>query len=861
MDGLTAKLAEALSALESYRDRERRGVAEDSELFLAEREELREVLTPLMASGSWMSFDDGAVARPAALPEAGDEVGGFVLVREVGRGGMGIVYEAFDPRLGRRIALKFVRAELLHSDAARTRFQREARVLAPLSHPGLCRVHAFGEHLGTPWLAMEYLDGWSWSQHESWTRDPVEAWLRRFRDVAEALHFAHGAGAVHRDLKPSNLMTVAEDGRSVVLDFGLAGLEEAGDQALTGSLDRIGSPFYMSPEQVLGRGTDARTDVWGLGVTMYEVLTGRRPFDAVSDHGLQRAILEREPRRVDELRRDLPRDLGNVVATCLEKEPPRRYRDCAELAAELQRILDGEPVRARPIGRLEKVVRWCRRHPLPSGLAAGLAAALTVALVFALLAQRESARAADAVATAQREADRVRSLQAGSSMDLGHLAASRGDWDAAIEQYEIARGQGRPEPDVDVAIARVLIDGNRRQDALALLRELQQRTDLGPHRPVVDFLLADPTTVLVEESASKTMAELRRVAAGGGLAPADAALARSLLADDVEAALSAVEECLRFDPGHRAGNEILTSLRLLVDGGAVAWADAERFHGRFPADPVAAFYVALTRMMRGDAERARDLVPEVDLEPELEMVADAILALRRIVTDVYTGTVDQLMDLLVTGELPTTLPNLGSGFRALMTVNAGVRQLRDKLPATPLRVCPAVVRRLISGTATALNPAGPDPADLDEDSDAVLFYRASTLCFQEQRYAEAIELLDRIRPDRDLLGIAPTARRLKLVYLVFALRLERIELTSEVRGQFREAAQQFLDEASDPARTRSELYSCAMQIDDLPLAGELAFGWLAANPDDPEARRICDEVIAAWRGATAKTEDRQPSGK
>lgn len=286
----------------------------------------------------------------------------------VGRGGMGEVYRAWDPVLERPVALKYLRV----SDPDQVaRLQQEARAQARIDHPAVCRVYEVGDEEGRPFIAMQFVDG---RQLDEAAADmSLEQKVVVVREVAEAVQAAHAAGLIHRDLKPANIL-VATDGdgrpRPYVLDFGIAREQEVAGLTATGQV--IGTPGYLSPEQARGETTtlDRRTDVFSLGVILYELLTGRRPFRGESQVEVLMALLTREPEPPRRLAPWVPRDLETVILRCLEKEPDRRYPSARELADDLGRWLLGEPVLSRRTGPVDRMVRRVRRHPAVAAMAA-----------------------------------------------------------------------------------------------------------------------------------------------------------------------------------------------------------------------------------------------------------------------------------------------------------------------------------------------------------------------------------------------------------------------------------------------------------------------------------------------------------
>ena len=333
---------------------------------------------------------DGTLPEPTlGWPEAWDR---YRCVRLLGAGGMGRVFEAWDVRLDRRVAIKLLNAERPDSVV---RFLREAQAQARIEHPGICKVFEVGQVGSRPYIAMQLIHGASLAQLAP--ELTLEQKVLLLRQVAEAVAAAHGLGLVHRDLKPANIMVEsAEDGslRPFVVDFGL--VRDASAEALTVTGDTVGTPAYMSPEQAMGRAEeiDRRTDVYSLGATLYTVLADRPPFEGAHGMEVLMKVARDEPAPLRRLVPGTPADLDTIVMKCLEKEPARRYDSARALAADLGRFLDGEPIAARPTSLGYVLARRVRKNKL---LSAVVAAALVVSLGLLGLfvaARRDSARQA-----------------------------------------------------------------------------------------------------------------------------------------------------------------------------------------------------------------------------------------------------------------------------------------------------------------------------------------------------------------------------------------------------------------------------------------------------------------------------------
>lgn len=331
----------------------------------------------------------------------------FESLELVGEGGMGRIFRALDPRLRRPVALKLLRRddpELLQ------RFLQEAQLQARVDHPNVCRVYEVGEWRGQPYIAMQFVQGET--LREAGPGLPLDALLTLMVQVCEGVHAAHRVGLVHRDLKPSNLMVERpEEGglRACVLDFGLARGIEGGGTTQTGHV--MGTVSYMSPEQVRGESAqlDRRSDVYSLGATLYTLLAGHPPFEGEGLDCMTR-IVKDDPLPLRRLLPTLSADLETVVLTCLDKDPRRRYATARALGEDLQRILDHEPIQARPATLAERALHWARKR---RATVTAAALVLLAGLVFGGFAVRERLRAQERTAYAQRfaqEAERIEAL-------------------------------------------------------------------------------------------------------------------------------------------------------------------------------------------------------------------------------------------------------------------------------------------------------------------------------------------------------------------------------------------------------------------------------------------------------------------
>ncbi len=309
-------------------------------------------------------------ATPGPLiptPNLTNDFGDYELIREIARGGMGVVFQARQKSLNRIVALKMILAGQLASKEQVRRFYSEAEQAGRLDHPNIVPIYQVGEHQGQHYFSMKLIEGGSLStQLETYRKSYREA-ARLIATVARAVHYAHQRGVLHRDLKPGNIL-LDSDGQPHVTDFGLAkhlGPERGDTQS--GAI--LGTPGYMAPEQAAGsKDLSVAVDVHGLGAILYELLTDRPPFSADTTMAVIMQVMTQEARRVRQLNSKVPADLETICMKCLQKEPSRRYASAAALADDLDRFLAGEPIHARPISRVERVIKWARRRPTAAAL-------------------------------------------------------------------------------------------------------------------------------------------------------------------------------------------------------------------------------------------------------------------------------------------------------------------------------------------------------------------------------------------------------------------------------------------------------------------------------------------------------------
>lgn len=571
----------------------------------------------------------------------------FEIREEIGSGGFGIVFRAHDPLLNRDVALKVPRPDRAGAPEIQRRFLREARAAASLEHPNIVPVLDLGP-MGSLWyIASTYCDGPTLASWLGGRARPVphrEA-ARLIAALADAVEHAHRRGVLHRDIKPSNVLMIRSGAASPgepeevgwtprLTDFGLARiLEEAGEETQSGL--PIGSPPYMAPEQARGDrdGTDRRSDVYSLGVVLYQMLTGEVPFRGTPRMVLRQVLEDdpRPPRRIDET---IPRDLETVCLKAMAREPERRYPTAGALADDLRRFLDGQPVRARPLSWPGRLWRRCRRRPVVSSLAAGLAAAVLAGVAgTAWQAHRtalEYRRAEDALYETNVTISHILGAVK-LSHERGRPLLSPGRLRALIEsQRKVVRSTGEGtlgslarRVKAVRNLGRLLDIAGRRDEALDTFRSaaamIERLPPGGPEAIVLSTYLIsvyDEIAGLRERSGEGLAAEgdrLRLVAlaeaacrlpgrerlANDALARALAGLGRMYVAagriDDAERALARLEDLRRSRP---TGTEPGLSARVGADL-AYGLAKRHRDAGR-DAEAADAFRRALA--LRGEAD-------------------------------------------------------------------------------------------------------------------------------------------------------------------------------------------------------------------------------------------------------------------
>jgi serine/threonine protein kinase/formylglycine-generating enzyme required for sulfatase activity/tetratricopeptide (TPR) repeat protein len=521
-------------------------------------------------------------------------IGSYQILGEIARGGMGVVYRAREIRTRRPVALKMILAGQFATADSVARFHAEARAAANLDHPGIVPIYEVGELDGKPYFTMPLITGGSLNELLRAGPLPPEATARLMKKVAEAVQYAHDKGIIHRDIKPHNILLQQEDSvhegvtgsglttdhsssGSVasfsgpvprLTDFGLA-RAVAEEGVLTASGEVMGTPSYMPPEQASGdwKHVGPQSDVYSLGAVLYCLLTGRPPFQAATAFETMRQVREQEPVSPRHLNPGVPRDLETVCLKCLAKEPRRRYTTAAEFAAELERFLTGHPVLARPVGTLERALRWCGRNKTVASLGAAVVVLLLVGTCVSTWLAIRAIRAQNDRAIAQVDA-----LLEANHAAVPNIIAGLTPFRSVVDPYlrDLQGRSGLNERErTRVALALLPVDDS----VLPFLRER--------------MLEAEPEEVIVLRDALSSHGEVLKADLWKEAADAPA----------VDRRFRAAVALARFDPeSDRWGNAADNIIKPLLDANALhlgLWTEALR--------PVRASLIApLTRVFHDD---------------------------------------------------------------------------------------------------------------------------------------------------------------------------------------------------------------------------------------------------------------------
>ena len=442
--------------------------------------ETTESFQALVVSSTTRQPGETPSAVSAAAQLKWPEVKGYEILGELGRGGMGVVYKACQLSLKRLVALKMVLAGR-HDPEELSRFRIEAEAAACLQHPNIVQVYEHGESNGEPYFSLEFVEGGSLDKKLAATPQPPQEAARIVIMLARALQYAHEKGIIHRDLKPGNVL-VAADGTLKISDFGLAKrLDDDSGRTRSGAI--IGTPSYMAPEQAFGniKALGPLVDVYALGAVLYAILTGRPPFRGTTHWETVEQVRTQEPVSPRRLQPRIPRDIETICLKCLQKDPPQRFSSAIDLAADLERFIDGRPIRSRPVPMWERAYRWAHRQPVQAALAVTVLLAVLGITMGAVFYGLYKGQHATALQKQLQRRDRVDNLwREGQQAEAeGRLAAAKEHWDQALASLEA-------EDDPAVVDLREEITRHREDVRQQLVEQAEEQQGLANRQKLVE---------------------------------------------------------------------------------------------------------------------------------------------------------------------------------------------------------------------------------------------------------------------------------------------------------------------------------------------------------------------------------------
>ena len=794
---------------------------------------------------------------PTDLPQ----IPGYMVEELIGKGGMGVVYRARQVKTGRRVvALKIIQPRHLSGDLAeiakaQSRFQREIEATARLQHEHIVQIYEAGESGGDWFYAMQFIAG-----------DSLRGWIRKQRltpnqavqfveQAARGLTHAHELGVVHRDISPDNILIDEAKQRALVADFGLAKLHET-TEASTQATEVLGKHAYMPPEQYSGE-ADERADIYSLGITLYEAITGRLPFAGRSFQELAMSIQQTQPPSPRKLVPSLSSDLETICLKCLEKSPADRYQTATALADDLSRFRHGEPILARPLSRVERLARWVRHNQrLAGALAASVLLLLSLILVgWAAQGQLGTLRGQNVQEAFAKSLVTARSL------------GQQGDWrQALVLLQELKSFDSASETRRQLEVARAHLALDDLQSYRAAVEVLGQRKDSGELAAQVSLFSANVSRLEgnVADADAKTQAAIDL-----GLAPAQRFFALSLLADSTPEAKQHLENALAADPLYQEALADLTGLHLMYGEHELARSRIQAGRLLFPQDIRLPMFAALSHALCGENEAVeRELQPlEQRLTPQ--QVKDFRQAVERISQSAETlersiiGSSDpsSLRDMMQLGSLllklwesqrSTANPEEGLHSTDVILSGATFPPVLRKF-FVPMR---AVILRQINPLEGMLNGDGQMLADLASAAkvhpDAALFFWQASLHVRGGRFQEALE--PALQGAHSPALFKSLRVRCRTIAAVCIVQPEAKDLPLPTAQRANDQIRRALQEGDLQADEWLFAGRVAVHAQDTPLIAEIFSRWEKVNPGHPNIAfvRAENELKAGRLGAAAE---------
>jgi tetratricopeptide (TPR) repeat protein len=776
------------------------------------------LLVPLSPTEPQSPTGSATVAPLPVIP-------GYEVVEELGRGGMGVVYRARQVELNRVVALKMVRDGQFAAPEDRQRFRREAEAAAGLDHPNIVPIYEVGSHDDHHYFTMKFVEGGSLDRQVDRLRREPRVTAKLVAVAARAVHHAHQRQILHRDLKPGNVL-IDIQGQPHLTDFGLAKRVEAGAQPAASGI--VGTPSYMAPEQAAGRGgLTTAADVYGLGAILYECLTGRPPFRAATVMDTLLEVLERPPEPPRSHNAIIDRDLETICLKCLDKEPARRYGSAEALADDLDRYLADKPIAARPASTFYQFRKFARRNK------AQVLAALMVPLVL-VVALGTTWLAARAV-RAERKA-----LQRGAEtlVQTGELAAQRGRWRTALENYDLALQVGHPDTvDLQLKKARAYLELNDAAAAARVADALADRPDLGDHEGPVLLLRGDLALGVNNKKALALIQQAR----DRGLPEADDLYAQALLAETSPQAVDCFRRSIEKYPYNPRAQSMLALTLLLLGRFAEARERLAAAESLFPEDPNPLVLRALLAALEGDLPAARAALagPRVPLWKKELAVFDQFLTVVATDRGTVSGNYEELFQL----------------------IDRMVRELVPLLQkAWPLHriPLPPVLQKSFGHLQVALGPDVTNETMIEELTRTVAQHPEGTLQYLLAMAYFARDHKDQADRWKKMVDAEREAVKATTLPALLPVRRSALFLAATCQGMLgsprwprpdlkmrqRAVANCHLLLALGPARPGEHelLTKIAHNAGDVHLTRYLLYGWEKSNPDHAEVLRLRYEV-------------------